>query len=377
MKLKLNEGVLRKAILSVLGVLLLLMSIALVRFYFPEEQKKTIKEDKVQNVYVDTVTNTDNPTFVYASGQLVARERVMLTSEVTGVLKSGKFREGVTYQKGEVMLQIDGTETGANVMSQRSTFYRQLLAIMPDLKLDYSEVFPKWEAYLNSIDLEKPLPRFPQFTNEKEKNFVTGQGLVAAYQTVQNQQIRQDKFLIRAPFSGVVTSANVQRGQLVVTGQSIGELSATGDYELQLSINIQHAQLLSTGKKVELTVEGSTQKWEGKILRINPKANVSTQSITAFVEVKSQELQEGTFMHALLQGNPIENSYELPRKLLTSTNEIYYVTDSLTLETMATTPQFFNDKTAIVTGIPNGTRILSKSLPSAYSGMKVRILNAQ
>ena len=50
----------------------------------------------------------------------------------------------------------------------KSNLYNAIAAIMPDLRLDFTEVFPKWQTYLNNFDLEKGTPKLPKMTSEKE-----------------------------------------------------------------------------------------------------------------------------------------------------------------------------------------------------------------
>lgn len=100
----------------------------------------------VKSVYVETVQNGAIPLKITSSGMLRATRRVELTAEVTGVLVSSRFREGVAYRQGEVIFSVDNAETDASVASQRSNFYTRLLTVMPDLRLDYPDVWPKWDA---------------------------------------------------------------------------------------------------------------------------------------------------------------------------------------------------------------------------------------
>ena len=57
-------------------------------------------------------------------------------------------------------------------------------------------------------------------------------------------------------------------------------------------------------------------------------------------------------------------------------NKIFAVTDS-SLYIEQINPVFFNDKTVIVKGLKDGTKIISKPLPGAFEGMKVKINNGR
>jgi len=330
----------------------------------------------VKGVYAQVIENADIPLEIISSGQLEATRRVMLTSEETGILKSSRFKEGVSYGKGQAIFTIDNSEANANVSSQRSSFYSKLLNVMPDLKLDYPEVWSKWDAYLNSIDVEQTLPELPVFDNDRERNFITANGIVTSYQMVKNLEIRSGKFVIRAPFNGVITAADVQEGGLVRQGQPLGEISSLGDYELELPVNLAYLEYLKVGRKIELSpIEGSGN-YTGEIVRINPRADVNSQSIIAYVRVRDKNLREGMYLEAEMDGGTISDASEIDRKLINADNEVFIVVRDTMLEKTRVNPIYYKEETVIVTGLEDGVSLVSKPVPGAYKGMKVKILHS-
>ncbi|MCP4125035.1 MAG: HlyD family efflux transporter periplasmic adaptor subunit [Bacteroidetes bacterium] len=330
----------------------------------------------VKGVYARVIENAEIPLNIISSGMLEATRQVQLTSEVTGVLQSSRFKEGVAYNKGQVIFTIDNSEADANVSSQRSSFYAKLLNVMPDLKLDYPEVWSKWDAYLNSIDVQKSLPGLPDFSNDRERNFITANGIVTSYQAVKNLEIRSGKFVIRAPFNGVITAASVQEGGLIRQGQPLGEISSLGDYELELPVNLAYLEYLKVGRKIELTPIEGTGSYTGEIVRINPRADVSSQSIIAYVRVVSKSLREGMYLQADMDAGVISDASEIDRKLINNKKEVFIVINDTLLSKTTVEPVYYQKETAIVKGLEDGVVLVSKPVPGAYGGMKVRILNS-
>jgi len=330
----------------------------------------------VKGVYARVIENAEIPLNIISSGMLEATRQVQLTSEVTGVLQSSRFKEGVAYNKGQVIFTIDNSESDANVSSQRSNFYAKLLNVMPDLKLDYPEVWPKWDAYLNSIDVQQSLPELPDFSNDRERNFITANGIVTSYQAVKNLEIRSGKFVIRAPFNGVITAASVQEGGLVRQGQPLGEISSLGDYELELPVNLAYLEYLEVGRRIELTPIEGTGSYTGEIVRINPRADVNSQSIIAYVRVVSKSLREGMYLQADMDAGVISDASEIDRKLINNNKEVFIVINDTLLSKTTVEPVYYQKETAIVKGLEDGVVLISKPVPGAYGGMKVRVLNS-
>ena len=72
----------------------------------------------------------------------------------------------------------------------KSNLYNSIAAIMPDLRLDFSDVFQKWQSYLSGFDLNKTTPKLPEMTSDKENYFITGRGIVTNYYNVKNLEQR-------------------------------------------------------------------------------------------------------------------------------------------------------------------------------------------
>ncbi|MDO1501365.1 HlyD family efflux transporter periplasmic adaptor subunit [Winogradskyella maritima] len=364
----------RKLILGILGVLLIVGAIFLGN-YIASSKKKTrpVPEKVVKTVFTDTIENKTVKIVIPANGNLVAKRRVELYAEVQGVFRStGKlFRPGQEYSQGQTLISIDASEYYASVQSAKSNLYNTIAAIMPDLRLDFPEVFDKWQIYLNSFDMDKTTPKLPEMTSEKENYFITGRGIVSSYYNVKNLEQRLSKYRIRAPFSGILTEALVTEGSLVRNGQKLGEYIDNSVYEMEVSLGKSYATLLKVGESVELNNIENTMSYLGKVTRVNGSIDATTQTIKAFVEVKGKDLKEGMFLEAKLNAKEERNAIEVGRGLLLDNNQIYVVRDSL-LDIIDVKPVHFSDTKAVIKGVPNGTIILAKPIPGAYAGMKVK-----
>ena len=256
----------RKTILYIIAGVLLIAAFFAMRAIADSKGKEAPKTKKVvKTVFVDTIKNTDVPIIIPANGNLVAKRRVELYAEVQGIFKnsSNLFKAGQEYKRGQTLISIDASEYYASVQSSKSNLYNQITAIMPDLRLDYPDVFPKWEAYLNSFNINETTPKLPEISNDKEKYFINGRGILTTYYNVKNLEQRLGKYRISAPFTGVLTEALVTEGTLIRAGQKLGEFIDTSTYELQVSLNKDYADLLEVGENVELSNINKTKTYKG------------------------------------------------------------------------------------------------------------------
>ena len=366
----------RKIILSVVfGILIIAGAFLGARLIANSKKDRRPQPQKViKTVFADTVENGIVPITVPANGNLVARDRVELYAEVQGVFRKGSkpFKTGQEYRKGERLIRIDASEYYASVQSAKSDLYNLITSIMPDLQLDYPEHFPKWQEYLVNFDLEKTTPELPDITSEKEKYFITGRGIFSNYYNVKNLEQRLSKYTISTPFDGILTEALVTEGTLVRAGQKLGEYIKTGIYELEVAISKTYADFLEVGEAVVLTNLDKTQEYKGKVIRVNGRVDQATQTITAFIEVKGENLKEGQYLEANLNAKEETNAIEISRSLLTEDHQIFVVRDSV-LDLIPVDPVYFTDRKVVVKDVPNGETILAKPLVGAYAGMLVKV----
>lgn len=363
----------RKIILIIIGIALIIVSFFIAKSLIANKNKpKPVVPKVVKTVLIDTVKNTTVPIVISANGNLTAKQRVELYSEVQGIFKSGRklFKPGQEYNRGETLISLDAAEYYASVQSAKSNLYNSIAAIMPDLRLDFKDVYQKWQTYLNNFDLNKTTPKLPEVSNEKENYFITGRGIISTYYNVKNLEQRLAKYRITAPFSGILTEALVTEGTLVRNGQKLGEFINPSVYEMEVAISKSFADVLKVGENVSLNNLDKTKTYSGKVSRINGSIDATTQTITVYIEVKDKDLKEGMYLEANLDAEKVENAIEIDRNLLLDSQEVYVINDSL-LDVIKVKPVHFSNEKVILKNIPNGTILLKKPVPGAYAGMRV------
>ena len=118
------------------------------------------------------------------------------------------------------------------------------------------------------------------------------------------------------------------------------------------------------------------EKSNGSPIIFNGNIDATTQTIKVFIEVKDSSLKEGVYLEANLNAKKEKNAIEIQRSLLLENNQIFVVKDSV-LDIIDVIPVYFSDTKVVLKNIPNGTVMLSKSIPGAYAGMLVKPLIPQ
>ena len=130
---------------------------------------------------------------------------------------------------------------------------------------------------------------------------------------------------------------------------------------------------LSVGQSVALrSTTTSERTWNGKVTRINGMVNSGTQTITVFIEVSGEGLDEGMFLEASVAAKPAEHAFEIERSVIFDENQVYVVQDSVLVQ-KTIEPLHFKDRTVIVRGLEDKQLVLSRMAPGSFPGMKVTV----
>lgn len=364
----------RKIIVGILAIALIAASLFLFNNLRQKQNKvRPVKPQKVTQVFTQEVSNTSIPINIKTSGNITAKNRMDLFAEVNGLFVSSTrpFKPGTYFEKGEELINIESQQQLLNLKSQRSNLFNQLVQLLPDLKFDYPEASPNWEKYISDFDIETNLSPLPQPSSDKEKLFIASRNVTTAYYNIKNLEEQFKKFIIRAPYSGILIESLIDPGTTIRTGQKLGEFISPYTFELEVAVNTSYGEYLEYGKAVQLYNADRSNSWTGKVKRINATVDPSTQTIPVYVEVRGKGLKEGMYLEADLRAKNENDVYEIDRKLLVNENQVYTVSDTL-LKLMLVEPIYFKDKTVLVRGLTDGTKILANTIPGAHENMIVK-----
>ena len=355
------------ALIIILG---LLMNNVLSRQKEPMRQRPSFT--KANPIKIITVKNQDITSEIMMTGPLYAYDKIELYAEVSGVLLNTpkRFKEGIRYFKGDVLLHIDDRVYKNNVLAQKSNLLNQITLLLPDLSIDFPESENRWNGFLNIFDLEQPLDSLPETSSSQERYYIASRNIYSQYYSIKAMEETLDKYTLRAPFSGVVTVSNINPGTLVRIGQKLGEFTSTGLLEMEAAVGVQEVKRLVIGQNVILKSEMIPGTFHGKIQRINPVIDRSTMTMKIYVNTQDSRLTEGMYMTARVQALPIEDVFAVQRDLLDGQDQLFTVEDSiLTLRKVVVVAN--EGERAFVQGLVDGTTLLGEVWTEAKEGIRL------
>lgn len=206
------------------------------------------------------------------TGEIIADERVTLTSEIRGRISKIFIEDGMSVAEGDPIVRFDDDSEKAAVAAA--------------------------EARLS--EAVRARKRVEQLA---EKDFATTASLDEAVAAVQSAEAdlalaktRLADRTVRTPFSGKVGLVMVSPGALLEPGSGIAELVSVDDLRAQFAIPERYASQLDTGTLVRVTGTGG-EPIESSIAVLSPIVRQATRSIEAEAPIqKSDQLRPGSFV---------------------------------------------------------------------------------
>ncbi len=359
---------------SVLMVSIVIMGVLMGMRTAPERKGQV---DVRPVVDVMEVQNESIQLSVPVIGKLSAQEKVTVYAEVSGVLEtSGKdFLAGHNYKADELMLAINSADTEMSLKAQRSSLMTAIASLLPELKFDYPDSYSNWEQYLNDFDLNQSTKPLPEPVNERESYFVANRGIATTYYNIKSQEIRLDKYSIRAPFDGTVTESYIKPGNLIRNGQALGVYINPENYDLEVTVSLDEVKHIAVGNKVKLWSTTLNKEWTGTVSRISEGVDNASQMVKVFISVSGTDLREGMYLEGEVLTSENIDGMIIPRKMLDRGNTVYQVQNGIIVTEMVNVVATRGEE-AIVAGIENGT-LLSTKIQGLEQGTMVLLEGEQ
>ena len=224
------------------------------------------------------------------SGALKAVNTALVKARVAGELQGLTVREGDTVKAGQIIARIDSTEYQARVRQAQQQ--AQAAAAQVDIARRQFENNRSLVAqgFISKTALESSTA-----------------SLAAAEATYQAAQANADiaakavgDTVMRAPLSGVVSQRLAQPGERVAVEGRIVEIVDLSQLELEAALSAGESLAVRVGQTAQLQIDGSTQKLNARVVRINPSAVAGSRAVLVYLTVETVPgLRQGLFA----QGN--------------------------------------------------------------------------
>lgn len=331
------------------------------------ENKKFVKVQQIKNDTVAIIIN--------GFGRVASSRNITLTAEVQGVLLSSGFelKSGETFSQGQILYKINDKEAQLALKARKSAYLNIVASTLADIKVDFSDNFSKWSAFLDNIDLDANLPELPEIKSSKEKTFLASRNVLGEYFNIKGDEERLKKYNVYAPFNGSIVDVTSEIGGIVNPGTPIATIIKTVGLEVAIPVNTSDISLIKIGNNVELFSQDKTISFSGKVSRIAQNINSNTQSIDVFINIESNDkakLFNGMYLEASIYSGNVYDADEIPRRALLNDGRVFIVQDSILLKKELNIIKK-NKNSVIVKSLLDNDLVVIEPVPGAVDSMVV------
>ncbi len=307
------------------------------------------------------------------TGRTVAKDKIILTPEVPGILQKGKrhFQTGNYFAKGETIFTIARTDFDLKLKAARAQYKSSLLRLLADVKADHTDNFTLFDSYVNEIIEDKPLKPIPAFS-KRLNNFLSVNGIFQQYYSIKSTEENIDKYQFKAPYSGMLISTNVSTGSVVAPGTPLGQFMSTYSYDIITSIPLVHLDKVKVGMSLPMTNPQQKKAYTTKVSKIIDVIDPKTQMVKVYFSASHKDLKEGMYLTSTLNSKSHKKMVTIPSQALTRNNQVYVVKDSIVSSQTVEVVDYKN-KEVLVDGIAEGQIIITEKISTPIEGTKVSI----
>jgi len=214
--------------------------------------------------------------FVYASGQVIPEEKVVVRSKNPARIEKILVLEGQKVQLGQPIVLLENSETTAQ--------YELAVAEQSQKEADYAFALREKTRYEQLLQSEAVARRdYDQIATQAEG---------ARLQVLRAQAnslaffAKKDDMTMLSPFDGTVLEKILDAGTAVGTNDGILVLAKQGKMQVEGKVDELDAAKIAVGQKVLLTFDSfGGQVYQGKVATLAPRIDNATKSFKIKVDV--------------------------------------------------------------------------------------------
>ncbi len=370
-------------------VVLLLVVAAVVFWWF-----RNGRAVEVRTIAVQPPDPAKQRVLLNASGYVTARREATVSSKVTGKVTELLIEEGMRVQEGDVLARLDDANIKASLnlaRAQLQSTKASLTETQVRLEEAQKELRRISSLVTNDVVTQSDLDRAEAEVNSRKAQLEKQRADIDVAQSqVALWQQQLDDTVIRAPFTGIVTTKNAQPGEMIspvsagggFTRTGIGTIVDMNSLEIEVDVNESYLNRVSEDQPVEATLDAySDWKIPAKVIAIIPTADRQKSTVkvrVGFEKLDPRILPDMAVKVAFLRAGPAnpEDRYPVvPQAAVDETDErsqVWVVNDGKATRRLIETGAKRDEQVPVVAGLTAGELVVVEGQDKLRDGVRVR-----
>ena len=319
----------------------------------PSKKRDNKKKTNVRVQEVDLESLSIQSTYV---GNLLPNQRVIMRSEIDGVIENIYFDEGEEIVKNKKLVDISTKELSL-----------KLKIALADSKLA--------ESNLNRDEKLAKKNLIPNAQLDQTRTFAE-----RALLNKELAKISLNKSLINSPLKGTVKTRFVKVGEFVRKGDRLAEILEVDRILVKVNIPEQEILQIKIGQKVDITLYIlGNKKFEGQVKKIGLEADASNRTFPVQIEVdnRERELRPGMLARVTFTQRVDKDQVVVPRHTIMErdTGRIVYVVDNgKAFQREVSIGISQREKVQILMGLSKGEQLVVEGHTKLTDGEEINIV---
>lgn len=306
------------------------------------------------------------------TGTLRAVDQVTVKAKVAAEVRAVMAREGESVKVGQIVVKLDTSEYEARVAQARG-----------NLNNARAQMEIATKARDNNLALvEKGFISKNAFDNSASQYAAAKASVDSAQGALDIVLKSLNDTVSRAPISGLVSVRHVQPGEKVAMDSRLLEIVNLQQLELEAAVPSSEISKVAIAQKVELRIEGLAQRFDGKVVRINPSTQAGSRSVPVYVQVANPQnlLRVGMFADGRLLLSSKAGAVTMPQSAVRKVNDGSFVFAIVNNKierlpvTLGSTGLVGDDHhIEITSGLEFGTQVIRADMGNLTPGTPVRV----
>ncbi len=349
-----------KKIITTIAILLVVAGLISWKLIANKKEINSKAEVKVTTeaiaVTVAEVQKQSAETTLSLTGITEANQTVMVASKANGEITAIHFKLGDFVAKGQILARVDDTYTKLNLENAR----------------------------INYTKCKDDVQRYQTLREGDAVSDTQLRDIRVAYENakVQLEQAQQqlDDTYIRAPFSGYITSREVDLGKYVNVATTVAGMADISELKVLLSVPESSAYALDKGESVSIQTQvypGTT--FTGKIANISPQGD-SSHSYPVEVALpnsKQYPLKAGTYVDVSIDMGKTQEMLFIPRDAIVSSVKdpsVYRVENGTAHLVKITTGRDHANSIEVLHGLQQGDQVVVNGQINLMDGARISVI---
>lgn len=337
-----------------------------------DEKDATLSQKPIL-VTVNQSGNNSEGAYASASGKLVAKNSVNVSTRMMGYITGMKAEVGQNVNAGQLLVSINSTDIQAKG-GQANAQISQAQANYNISKKDYDRFS---NLYKNQSASQKELD------DMRARYEIAKAGLDAAnaLKSEVNSQYRYTN--ITAPISGVVTAKFAEQGDMASPGMPLLTIESPSTLQAQVLVSEQNITLINQGMPVKITLKSTNQEIAGSVSEISKSsANTGGQYMVKVNVSNSANLLSGMFVNVQFPfknagkvNQDFQESVMIPKSALVEKGQltgVYTISSNNTaVLRWVKTGKDFGDQIEVLSGLNSKESYIVSAQGKLYNGAKI------